>query len=68
MEKLKIEKHCYDKWSFNGKVLDDEWLERNNLLEISFDKDKNLIILINNDGTKIKYNENDFEYYLTNHK
>jgi len=67
MEKLKIEKRCEDIVTFDGKALNEEWLLRNNLTKISFNKDKDIIILQSYD-LELKFNEKEFEEYLSNHK
>ena len=67
MKKLNIEKYCIDVVTYDGKIIDTEWLLRNNLLKIDVKNDR-LFILKDNDGNEKTLNEEDFEIYLMKHQ
>ena len=67
MKKLKIEKYCQDNISFDGKIIDEKWLIRNQLLKIEIENDS-IIILTDKNNIKTRYNEKEFETYLLTHK
>ena len=74
IEKLEIQKICYDKVTYNNIELDIKWLERNDFNKISVKRESSWsspikeLIITKNDGTEILLksdNESFFKEYFS---